>query len=182
MNYSPPRSLLLRIVTKDRFFVFAFFPSWHGNRSVRLAHIDLPFYVYAKEFCKLAMATTEDYATINQLFWLGANYNRPVDLQDTTGLNSREGVFWCLGSVRSGARISPPPFAAHASPPAVHVARLPVEAPSKPESAHLEHPQVFAFPEHPQVSALPERPPKPAPRQRPPEPTPRQHPPEPAPW
>ncbi len=127
-------------------------------RFATLARIDLPFYVYAREFCKLAMATTVDYATINQLFWLGANYNRPVDLQDTTGLSSREGVFWCLGSVRSGARISPPPFAAHTSLPAVHVARLPVEAPSKPESAHLEHPQVFVFPERLQVSALPEHP------------------------
>ncbi len=144
---------------KTIFLFSPFFP--RGMETVRfaaLARIDLPFCVYAREFCKLAMVTTEDYTTINQLFWLGANYNRPMDLQDTTGLSSREGVFWCLGSVRSGARISPPLFAAHASPPAVHVARLPVTAPSKPESALLEHPQVSALPELPQVSALPEHP------------------------
>ncbi len=44
--------------------------------------------------------------TYNTLFWLGANYHRPVDLPDTTRLSWREGVFRYLGSVR--ARTSQP--------------------------------------------------------------------------
>ncbi|KAI2657357.1 DNA-directed RNA polymerase II subunit RPB1 [Labeo rohita] len=49
-----------------------------------------------------------DDATINSLFWIGANYNCPVDLPDTTGLSRREGILWCLESVRPQSRTSPP--------------------------------------------------------------------------
>lgn len=38
-----------------------------------LFHQDLPFYEYAEEFSKLAAATAVDDATLNHLFWLGAN-------------------------------------------------------------------------------------------------------------
>ncbi|KAL0182047.1 hypothetical protein M9458_021422, partial [Cirrhinus mrigala] len=42
-----------------------------------------------------------DDATINSLFWIGANYYRPVDLPDTTGLSWREGILQCLESPTS---------------------------------------------------------------------------------
>ncbi|KAL0159579.1 hypothetical protein M9458_043304, partial [Cirrhinus mrigala] len=48
-----------------------------------------------------------DNATINSLFWIGANYSRPVDLPDTTGLSWREGIHRCLESVRPQSRTSP---------------------------------------------------------------------------
>ncbi|KAL1273032.1 hypothetical protein QQF64_028894 [Cirrhinus molitorella] len=35
---------------------------------------------YAREFCGLALITALDDATLNSLFWIGANYHRPVDL------------------------------------------------------------------------------------------------------
>uniref|UniRef100_A0A672REH4 Uncharacterized protein n=1 Tax=Sinocyclocheilus grahami TaxID=75366 RepID=A0A672REH4_SINGR len=61
-------------------------------------------------------------AVLNQLFWLGANYHRSVDLPDITGLTWREGVFRCLGSAGPGATTNPPPSAASPSQPAVNVA------------------------------------------------------------
>ncbi len=64
-----------------------------ASRFAALAHQGLPFYEYAREFCKLAAATAWDDATLNKLFWLGANHHRPVDLPDTTGLSWREGVW-----------------------------------------------------------------------------------------
>ncbi len=79
-------------------------------------------------------ATAWDDATLNKLFWLGANHHRPVDLPDTTGLSWREGVFRCLGSVRARARTSLPSFAPPASP-------LPFAAHSLPPfAAHASPP------------------------------------------
>ncbi|KAL0163850.1 hypothetical protein M9458_039603, partial [Cirrhinus mrigala] len=46
---------------------------------------DFPFVEYAWE-------SGLDNTTINSLFWIGANYYRPVDLPDTTGLSWREGI------------------------------------------------------------------------------------------
>ncbi|KAI2658485.1 Opioid growth factor receptor [Labeo rohita] len=69
---------------------------------------DLPFSEYAREFCGLAMMSGLDDSTINSLFWIGANYSRPVDLPDTTGLSWREGILRCLESVRPQSRTSPP--------------------------------------------------------------------------
>ncbi|KAL0150420.1 hypothetical protein M9458_054237, partial [Cirrhinus mrigala] len=65
------------------------------------------------ELCSLAMATALDDATVNSLFWIGANYYHPVDLADTTGLNWREEILWCQESVRPQSRTSPP---AHPEP------------------------------------------------------------------
>ncbi len=53
-------------------------------------HKDLPFMENLWEFCGLTMATAFDDATILSLFWHRANYHRPVDLPDTTGLSWRE--------------------------------------------------------------------------------------------
>ncbi len=65
-----------------------------------LAHRDLPFGEYAQEFCGLTICTALKDATINSLFWIGANYHRPVDLPDTTGLSWRKGILRCLESVQ----------------------------------------------------------------------------------
>ncbi len=96
-----------------------------ASRFATLTRLDLLFYDYAGEFCKLATATAWEDATLNKLFWLWANYHRPVDLPDTTGLTWREGIFRCLGSVRARARTSPPSTAALPCPPAVSVASPP---------------------------------------------------------
>ncbi len=123
-----------------------------ASRFAALAHQGLPFYEFAGEFCKLAAATAWYDATLNKLFWLGANHHRPVDLPDTTGLSCREGVFRCLGSVRARARTSPPSFAAPASP-------LPFASPaSLPLFAALPHPPPFvAHASPPPSAALPHR-------------------------
>ncbi|KAL0186331.1 hypothetical protein M9458_018001, partial [Cirrhinus mrigala] len=76
-------------------------------RFSTLARRDLPFVEYAWEFCGLAMMSGRDDATINSLFWIEANYYRPVDLPDTTGLSWREGILRCLESVRPQSRTSP---------------------------------------------------------------------------
>ncbi len=121
-------------------------------RFIALAHLDLPFPEYSREFCGLAAATALDDATILSLFWYGANSHRPLDLPDTTGLCWWEGILWCLESFLPRARTSlppsaalpnpppfvalvippsagkcPPPFAAKAGPPAVKMASLPAE-------------------------------------------------------
>ncbi len=102
--------------------------------------------------------------TYNTLFWLGANYHRPVDLPDTTRLSWREGVFRYLGSVR--ARTSQPsvlpticqsslsadrqscPLAAHqsSSPPSTVKSSLP------PCVAHSK--QSYFLPTDPKSSSL----------------------------
>ncbi len=94
-------------------------------RFSALARRDLPFLEYAREFCELAMITALDDATLNSLFWIGANYYRPVDLPDNTGLSWREGILRCLESVQPRSRTSPPSSSSavpQSSPPsAAHV-------------------------------------------------------------
>ncbi len=113
----------------ESLFVFPSFSLRHGiaARSVALAHLDLPFVEYAREFCGLATRTTFGDATINSLFWHGANYHRPVDLPDTTGLCWREGILRCLESILPWTRTSPP-----SSPSAVPQSSLSADPPVKP--------------------------------------------------
>ncbi len=66
-----------------------------------------PSWSFAGEFCKLAAVTELHDAAILHLFRLGANYQRPMDLPDTTGLCWREGIYRCLGSYRSRVETSP---------------------------------------------------------------------------
>ncbi len=86
-------------------------------RFIALAHRDLPFPEYSREFCGLAAATALDDATILSLFLHGANSHRPLDLPDTKGLCWREGILRCLESVLTRARTSRPSSAATPSPP-----------------------------------------------------------------
>ncbi len=154
-----------------------------ASRFVALTRLDLPFYEYAGEFCKLAAATAWEDATLNKLFWLGANHHRPVDLPDTTGLTWREGIFRCLGSVRARARTSLP-LENMASSMIIEPRKCPpVPAPrQRPQvPAPAERPQVPAPAERPQVPAPAERPQVPAPAERPQEPAPAERPQEPAP-
>ncbi len=58
-----------------------------ASHFTALAHQDLPFYVYSGEVCQIAAVTVWNDATLNKLFWLGANYYRPVDHPDPTGLS-----------------------------------------------------------------------------------------------
>ncbi len=73
-------------------FRFLYFPA---TKFAALAHQDLPFVEYTREFCGLANFATLDDATLNSLFWIGVNCHRPVDLPDTTGLSWREGILRC---------------------------------------------------------------------------------------
>ncbi len=75
--------------------------------SLALSRRNLSFVEFAGEFCKLAAVTELHDAAILHLFRLGANYQRPMDLPDTTGLCWREGIYRCLGSYRS--RVEPSP-------------------------------------------------------------------------
>ncbi len=68
---------------------------------------DLPFVEFAGEFCGLASVTELHDAAILHLFRLGANYQRSMDLPNTTGLCWREGIYRCLGSYRSRVETSP---------------------------------------------------------------------------
>ncbi len=106
-----------------------------------LSHRDLPFYEYAGEFCRLAVGTALDDAAINHLFWLGANYHRPVDLPDTTGLSWREGIFQCLGSVR--ARTSPSSAALPTRRLRGSLLQSPVREPQSP--AAINHNNVYTI-------------------------------------
>ncbi len=72
-----------------------------------LSRRNLSFVEFAGEFCKLAAVTELHDAAILHLFRLGANYQRPMDLPDTTGLCWREGIYRCLGSYRSRVETSP---------------------------------------------------------------------------
>ncbi|KAL0203317.1 hypothetical protein M9458_001335, partial [Cirrhinus mrigala] len=145
-----------------------------------LAGRDLPFVEYAWEFCGLATMSVLDNTTLNSLFWIGANYNRPVVLPDTTGLSWREGILRCLESVRPQFRTSPP-AALHSSPMAslfnvVDIMDMalppefsaPILSPSSPTSPLVpssppESPMSPLVPSNPPVPAPPERPPGPAP-------------------
>ncbi len=157
-----------------------------ADRFSALACLDLPFVAFAWEFCGIDANTALDDATLNSLFWIGANYHRPVDLPDTPGLSWREGILRCLESVQPRSRSSPPsspspvphssplPFAAKASSPDVPVASppaSPLSSPPAPAPELLDSalPPEFSAPiltpvpappgPVPQVPAPPERPP-----------------------
>ncbi len=103
---------------------------------------------------------------ILQLFRLGANYHRPMDLPDTTGLCWREGIYRCLGSFRS--RVEASPLVSPLAPPSLSSSPLvPPSSPSSPRATSSS-----ALPERRRESVLPERP-WDAPRQRPPVAAPR---------
>ncbi len=149
---------------------------------IALARRDLPFVEYWWKFCGLAAVMAFDDATNLSLFWHGANYHRPVDLPDTTGLGWREGILRCPPFA---APSSPPPSVALSSPPSVRKSTPPSATPSSPPpSAALSNPPSAgksrslpaAADSSPPATALssPEHAPVPAPRQRPPEPAPQQ--------
>ncbi|XP_050991501.1 uncharacterized protein LOC127181049 isoform X3 [Labeo rohita] len=72
---------------------------------------------------------------MKSLFRIGANYHRPVDLPDTTGLNWKETMFRCLESIlpRSGMQLDPEP-----NPPSPRI----VEHQSKPTTDGEPEPSV----------------------------------------
>ncbi len=114
------------------------------DRLTALAHRDLPLTEFVKEFSGLAVWTGFDDATLNSLFWIGANYHRPVDLPDTTGLRWREGILQCLESVLLRSRTNPP-TAARSSPPSVAPLPLP------PSAAKSVFPPSASKPDYPRA-------------------------------
>ncbi len=66
-----------------------------------LSRRNLPFVEFAGEFCGLAAVSELHDAAILLLFQLGANYQRPMDLPDTTGMCWREGIYQCPTRVRA---------------------------------------------------------------------------------
>ncbi len=137
-----------------------------------LARRDLPFGQYAWEFCGLALCTALNDATINSLFWIGANYHRPLDLPDTTGLSWREGILRCLESVQPRSRTSPPssPSALPQTSLSVVVHSSPPQsaALSSPPSAGKSSPPFAAHPSLPLFMAHSSSPPSAAPKSCPP--------------
>ncbi|KAL0185592.1 hypothetical protein M9458_017262, partial [Cirrhinus mrigala] len=143
-------------------------------------------------------------ATLSSLFWIGANYNHPVDLPDTTGLSWREMILRCLESVRPQSRTSPPavpesrPPAAPCSSPLAAAPRSSLPAAAQHSSplavshmaSHINIDNIMdlALPLgfdapilSPSPSPSPPSPPVPAPPEHPPVSAPPERPPEPAP-
>ncbi|KAL0152317.1 hypothetical protein M9458_052040 [Cirrhinus mrigala] len=102
--------------------------------------------VMSPELCSLAMATALDDATVNSLFWIGANYYHPVDLADTTGLNWREEILWCQETHQPTQSLAnpepsqptprlaePEPRATEPSPMGVTVLSSPTRCESRPQ-------------------------------------------------
>ncbi len=131
-----------------KFLFVCFSPSCGMETAARfsaLARRDLPLVEYAWEFCGLATTTALDDATINSLFWIGANYHHPVDLPDTSGLSWREGILRCLESVQPRSRTSPPVTAFSRPPSAPKSMLTPFAAKSSlPFAAHPSSPQSAA--------------------------------------
>ncbi len=78
-------------------------------KFISLACKDLPLLMYAVEISQLTVLTLFDDAALNSLFWIRANYYRPIDLPDTTGLSWREAIIRCLESVYLQSRTQPDP-------------------------------------------------------------------------
>ncbi len=142
-----------------------------------LSRRNLPFVEFAGEFCGLAAVSELHDAAILHLFRLWANYQRTMDLPDTTGLCWREGIYRCLGSYRS--RVETSPRVSPLAPPSS--SSSPLVLPSSSSLVPPSSSSSLLVPERHREPALPERPPVPAPRLRPPVPAPRQRPPVPAP-
>ncbi len=155
---------------------------------------NLPFVEFAGEFCGFAVVMELHDAAILHLFRLGENYQRPMDLPDTTGLCWREGIYRCLGSFRSRVETSPlvsplAPPSSSSSPlvlPSSSSSLLVLSSSALPEcplvplglivdyEGMVWSPALEPVPHlHPPVPAPRRRPPVPASRQRPPVPTPR---------
>jgi len=54
---------------------------------------------FTMEFCHLAICSPYDDETLKSLYWIGVNFQHPVDLPDTQGLCWKEAVIKCLESV-----------------------------------------------------------------------------------
>ncbi len=75
---------------------------------------------------------------------MGANYHRPVDLPDTTGLCWKEGIIRCLESVRTQSR-TPPPTSSPVDPKSSSLAIPKPCPPAAPKSSLLFYWHIALF-------------------------------------
>ncbi len=101
---------------------------------------NLPLLEYASEFSQLTVLTAFDGAALNSLFWFGANYHRPFDLPDTTGLSWREAIIRCLESVLPRSRAQPD---TEPSPPSPRCAKPEPADDGEPETAATNEPSPY---------------------------------------
>ncbi len=101
---------------------------------------DLQLEEFAREFSRLAVWTGLNDAALNSLSWIGANYHRPVDLPDITGLSWRQGILWCLESVQPRSKTSPPAAGLSRLPSVAHSMPSPSAAPKSSPPPFAAHP------------------------------------------
>ncbi len=122
-----------------------FWDSTLYNLFIALAHRDLPLLDYAVEFSQLALLTAFGDATLNSLFWIRTNHNRPVDLPDcwilSASLFIADSPWVCpstspLASSLEDSSSPPPANEAQTPPQSCDPAAPPwLPAPSSPHSA-----------------------------------------------
>ncbi|ROI49016.1 hypothetical protein DPX16_7171 [Anabarilius grahami] len=81
----------------------------YSDMFVLVAQESHDFCLFTKRFISVALACPYDDQTLKSWFWIGANYHRPVDLPDTSGLSWMEFIIRCLESVRPRSRAQPDP-------------------------------------------------------------------------
>lgn len=78
-------------------------------RFISVAQENPDFLRFTVNFSHLAPTSPFDDETMNNLFWIRANYHHYIDLPDTSGLNWRKAIFRCLESVVPWFRTQPDP-------------------------------------------------------------------------
>ncbi|ROL45984.1 hypothetical protein DPX16_15543 [Anabarilius grahami] len=98
-----------------------------GSMFTLVARNNPDFCSFTKEFISVALACPYDDETLKSLFWIGANYHRPVDLPDTSGLSWMEHILRCLESVRPRSRAQPDPEPVSSPRTAEHTCEPPAD-------------------------------------------------------